>query len=173
MCIRDRPEAGQSIVVYIDDIGRFEATVIRSGKHTFAVDYRGRRKKTKRTADSLFEALNTPRNRFDRRSTPRIKSDSEATVILEGGESIACSIRDISLTGASVDVSPQPPLGTQLTLGKMMAKVVRRHETGVGVVFTGSASNIEQVIEETSASEDTPETGSRLASTFGKKDLTA
>lgn len=167
------PQAGQSIVVYIDDIGRFEATVIRSGKHTFAVDYRGRRKKTKRTADSLFQALHTPHKRFDRRSAPRIKSDAAASIILEDGDTIACSIRDISLTGASVDVSPQPPLGAQLRLGKMMAKVVRRHETGIGVVFTGSATHMEQVIEDTSKSQNSmPDSGARIAPSFGRKDLT-
>ena len=168
---KNPPDAGQKIVVYIDDVGRFEAKVIRAGKHTFAVDYRGRRAKSKRTADSLTQALNSSGRRFDRRNAPRIKSDSDATVVMENGDTVACSIRDISLTGASIDIDPQPPLGAQLKLGKMMAKVVRRHDTGVGVVFTGSATHMEDVIEQTASGLEASVDGAGLAKSFGKKDL--
>jgi len=170
---KNPPEAGQSIVVYIDDVGRFEAKVIRAGKHTFAVDYRGRRAKSKRTADSLTQALNGSGRRLDRRNAPRIKSDSDATVVMENGDTIACSIRDISLTGASIDLDPQPPLGAQLKLGKMMAKVVRRHDTGVGVVFTGPATHMEEVIEQTAAGTTESADGVGIAKSFGKKDGSA
>ena len=82
-----------------------------------------------------------------------------------------CSIRDISLTGASIDIAPQPPLGAQLKLGKMMAKVVRRHDTGVGVVFTGPATHMEDVIEQTASGPETPADGAGIAKSFGKKDI--
>ena len=42
------PPAGEKVVLYIDDMGRFEGQVIRSAKHFFAVDYRGRRAKARR-----------------------------------------------------------------------------------------------------------------------------
>ena len=168
------PEVGREIVLYIDDVGRFEGVVIRSGKHSFAVDYRGRRAKSKRTADALIQAMNTPSSRLDRRAAPRIKTESDAAVILENGEKAPCSIRDISLTGASIEIDPAPPLGAQLQLGKMMAKVVRRHEKGVGVVFTGSTSDMEEVFEQTTADAQA-HGGAEIAksaggSAFGKKD---
>ncbi len=165
------PPAGQKIVLYIDDVGRFEGRVVRSGKHSFAVDYRGRRAKSKRTADALFAAMNAPRRAADRRRAPRIKTDSEATVQLENGETISCSIRDISLTGASIDIAPQPPLGAELKLGRMMARVVRRHDTGVGLVFTGSSEHMEEIIEKSTA--DAPSDGASVARPFGRKENSA
>jgi hypothetical protein len=163
------PQAGEKVVVYIDDVGRYEGHVIRSAKHHFAVDYRSRRAKTKRAADSLTYALNTPHMRIDRRANPRIRSDEPTILTLESGETIACEILDISLTGASIAVEPKPPLGAYVTVGRTSAKVVRRHEKGVGVVFTGPAAKMEEVIENTKSPIETQPGGAGFAPQFGKK----
>jgi hypothetical protein len=166
------PKEGDYVVLYIDDVGRFEGKVVRSGEHVFAVDYRGRKSKSKRTADALTAAAATRGSRIDRRAAPRIKQDSPAIVTLETGETLSCSILDISLTGASIEIEPRPPLGMQLTLGRMSAKVVRRHEKGVGVVFSGPARRMEDAIgAATVALED--EDGAEIARAFGRKGLTA
>ncbi len=163
------PQAGEKVVVYIDDMGRYEGHVIRSAKHHFAVDYRGKRAKTKRAADSLTYALNTRHMLLERRVNPRIRQDQATVLTLASGETIACEILDISLTGASVAIDPRPPLGALVSVGQMSGKVVRRHEKGVGVVFTGPAAKMEDVIENTKSRVDTPEAGAGLAPQFGKK----
>lgn len=163
------PQAGEKVVVYLDELGRYEGCVIRSAKHHFAVDYRGRRAKTRRAADSLTYALNTPHMRLDRRANPRIKTDEPTVMTLENGERIACEILDISLTGASVAVEPKPELGAHVTVGRTAAKVVRRHEKGVGVVFIGPAAKMEEVIESTRSPVETQPAGANLAPQFGKK----
>ncbi|HPE32566.1 MAG TPA: PilZ domain-containing protein [Parvularculaceae bacterium] len=164
------PAEGETIVLYIDEIGRFECKVVRSSKHTFAVDYRGRRSKSARTADALTLALNQSKEHraSDRREAPRIKQDEAAIVTLESGEQLPCSIVDISLTGASLEISPRPPLGSTLIIGKTAAKVVRRHDKGVGVIFSGPAARMEDAIKDTSAAA-VPHRGADLASHFGKK----
>lgn len=163
------PRERETVVLYIDEVGRFEGRVIRSGKNSFAVDYRGRRAKSKRTADALTVTLHNRGSRVDRRAAPRIKHDAPALVRLENGDIVNCSILDISLTGASLEIDPRPPLGAVLTLGKMMAKVVRRHEKGVGVVFSGPAARMEDAIKETAAKELSPFDGAEIAPAFGKK----
>lgn len=163
------PAAGEHVVLYIDEVGRHEGQVIRSAKHFFAVDYRGRRAKTKRTADSLTQTLNTRQMKLDRRTTPRIKSDQPTVLTLESGESIACEILDISLTGASVAIDPKPELGVKVTVGRMTGKVVRRHEKGVGIVFIGPAGKMEEIIEKTKAPEGPATFGPPFATPFGKK----
>lgn len=163
------PQAGEKVVVYIDDVGRYEGLVIRSSKHHFAVDYRSRKAKTRRAADNLTHALNTQHMRLNRRANPRIKADEPTVLILENGESIACEILDISLTGASIAIDPRPDLGAVVTIGRTPAKVVRRHEKGVGVVFTGAAEKMEEVIEATKSPVDTRHHGAGIAPQFGKK----
>ena len=76
---------------------------------------------------------------------------------------------DISLTGASLEIAPRPPLGSRLILGRMTAKVVRRHDKGVSVIFTGAAQQMEDVIKETAAQPPEPVAGAPFAPSFGKK----
>ncbi len=163
------PAAGEHVVLYIDEVGRHEGQVIRSAKHFFAVDYRGRRAKTKRTADNLTHSLNNRQMKLDRRATPRIKTDQETVLTLETGETIACEILDISLTGASIAVNPKPELGVKVTVGRMNGKVVRRHEKGVGIVFIGPSGKMEEIIENTKAPDEVPTFGPPFAAPFGKK----
>lgn len=164
------PLENEAVVLYIDEVGRFEGKVVRAGRHSFAVDYRGRRAKSARTADALTELINNRGRRIDRRAMPRIRQDAPATVMLETGETIPCSILDISLTGASIEIDPRPPLGARLKLGKMAAKVVRRHEKGVAVVFSGAADKMDDVINEATGKS---ETGAELARSFGRKGVHA
>ncbi len=167
------PAFGQSVVLYIDQIGRVEGKVVRSSNDGFAVSYRKRRAKQAKIADNLTSALNNRRRGADRRKDPRIGSDAPATVYLEDGRELKCSILDISLTGASIEISPRPPLGMRLILGRMTAKVIRRHEKGVGVVFTGATERMDEIITETTAEDPFDTTGAGFAQSFGKKGVRA
>jgi len=51
----------------------------------------------------------------------------------------------------------------------MTAKVVRRHETGVGVVFTGSIARIDDAIANAAEIEQPADPGAAFATSFGKK----
>ncbi|PQA88922.1 PilZ domain-containing protein [Hyphococcus luteus] len=163
------PAFGQNVVLYIDQVGRIEGKVVRSGNNCFAVSYPKRRKKQAKIADDLTSILNNRRRGADRRQNPRIRHDTPASVHLEDGRELECSILDISLTGASIEVSPRPPLGTHLILGRMTAKVVRRHEKGVGIVFTGGAERMDEVVEKTASEEPFAPSGPGFAQPFGKK----
>lgn len=167
---KSAPAAGEKIVLYVDQVGRFEADVIRSDNQTFAVSYEKRRAGNAKTADNLTEIMNRGPRATDRRKNPRIEQDATTTVRLEDGNLRECAILDISLTGASLEISPRPPLGTRVVLGRTTAKVVRRHDKGVGVVFTGPSERMEDVIAETSAQTEPPEViGAPFAPKFGKK----
>ena len=170
---KNPPEFGKAVVLYIDQLGRYEGRVTRSGANSFAVTYEKKRAKSARTADDLTQIMNQGRRTHDRRRAPRIQHDAPAIIHFEDGRTEQCAILDISLTGASIEVSPRPPLGTRLILGRMTAKVVRRHDKGVGVVFTGAAKRMDDVIAETSARIETPEIGASVATPFGKKGVDA
>ncbi len=163
------PAFGTHVVLYIDRLGRFEGRVIRSSNNIFAVNYEKRRRKSARTADSLTEVMNNSKRAQDRRTGPRIRHDSPAKIYFDDGRVESCAILDISLTGASIEISPRPHLGARLILGRMNAKVVRRHEKGVGVIFTGAAERMDDVIEEATTPVPTVDHGLQVAKTFGKK----
>lgn len=167
------PRQNEKVVLYIDRLGRFEGSVIRSGATSFAVNYEKRRRKNAKTADALTQVVNQGKRSHDRRNNPRMLHDAPAQVVFEDGRTEECAILDISLTGASIQIAPRPPLGARLTLGRMNAKVVRRHEKGVGVVFTGQSSRMEEVIEqaapESAMASDHGDAGAQVAVTFGKK----
>lgn len=162
------PAFGQGVILYIDQIGRMKGRVVRSDNETFAVKYDQTRTKSAKVADELTYVVNNRRRGAERRVNARVKHDEQAQVILEDGRELRCAILDISLTGASLMITPRPPLGAHLILGRMTAKVIRRHEQGVGVVFTGAAERMEDVIEETAQEHDN-HGGADLASSFGKR----
>ena len=163
------PAFGSSVVLYVDEMGRFEGKVIRSAGKSFAITYERKRAKSAKTADDLTQVLNRGKRTHDRRDAPRIRQDAPAIVFFEDGRTENCAILDISLTGASIEIKPRPPLGTNLILGRMTAKVVRRHDTGVGIVFTGESNRMDEVISEASAIETPPEPGAPVAKIFGRK----
>ena len=151
------PKIGEKVVLYVDGVGRFESLVTRSGRHAFALKYSSRRSKTKRTADALIRILNRGQQLPDRRLTPRIEMNQSVRLTHEDGSVTDCSIQDVSLTGASLEMDNPPALGTEMIVGRMKARVVRRHESGVGVVFTGSSKHMDDVIAQTGAKFDEDE----------------
>lgn len=157
------PKLGEPVTVKIEGVGEFLAKVVRTAPEGFAVDYRAPRAASAETADALMALLHRELNEEDRRDTPRIRYAAEAEVILSDGSRRACALLDISLTGASVEIDPKPELGAHLTVGRMRARVVRRHATGVGVVFTGPAQNLGSATEAA---------GADFAAPFGKRTTT-
>lgn len=166
---KNPPAPNEKIILYIDQVGRFEASVLRINGQEFAVSYETKRIKNARTADNLTKIINKSRQGTDRRKTPRIEQNEQAVIYLEDGTSRACSIMDISLTGASLEIAPRPALGSHIILGRMTAKVVRRHDKGVSVIFVGAAERMEEVITETAAQEPHQTIGAPFAPKFGKK----
>ena len=67
-----------------------------------------------------------------------IKLDSKKLIVeYDDGRSEECTAIDVSISGASLKSKTRPVLGCKLTVGKLRAEVVRHHERGFGVAFTG------------------------------------
>ncbi len=135
--VKSHPSAtcGDEILIYIRQLGRFEATVVRVERDGFAVRFKPKRNREFRTADSLTWLFNDGEKYLNRRRAQRIRQDKPATAILEDGTEMPCRILDISVTGASVKLDPKPPVGKELVIGRMPARIVRHHNDGIGVEF--------------------------------------
>jgi hypothetical protein len=131
-------EVGEPIIAYFDEIGRIEGPVVRllpSGG--FAMLFNSTTHRREKLAAQLTWLLNRaslgiPEARRHERSEP---ANVKSSLTLPNGTQVPCHIIDVSISGAAVAVQARPPIGTEVVLGRLRAKVVRHHEEGVGLRF--------------------------------------
>ena len=128
---------GERIVVYIDHIGRVEGEIARMFDGGFAVKINATlRKKDKLAAKLTWLAnrheLNLPEDRRHDRVTP---NNPFAKLKLPDGREYTCRIIDLSLSGAALAITDQPPIGSLVNVGQLRAEIVRHFEEGIAVEF--------------------------------------
>jgi hypothetical protein len=97
-----------------------------------------------------------PEDRRHERVEPR---NPYSRIKLPDGRTYACRVIDMSISGAAVAMQVRPALGTEVTLGRMRARVVRHFPEGVAVQFS-DVQDPQQLVE-------------RLKSEAGKDDRIA
>ncbi|MGH6888249.1 MAG: PilZ domain-containing protein [Rhizomicrobium sp.] len=130
------PETGSFIVLYIEGFGRFDAEVVRSEWDRFSAQLRCSAMKQDRVAELLghLETRDTP-VRTTLRRHERVAGQGIAHFTRRGGETIACEVIDLSLSGVSLKTASRPPIGETVMIGQMSGRIVRHHETGIAVEF--------------------------------------
>jgi len=124
---------GLSLVLYIENFGRFEGTTIVHKNGQLALEFaigeskRGRLKEMIRT----FAAGNLT----DMRKSERVPSLVSGSITRENGEQIACDVLDISLDGVSLRTRCRPPVGEIVNLGRTRGRVVRHLTEGIAVQY--------------------------------------
>lgn len=142
-------EIGERIVAYIDQIGRIEGELVRNFTGGFAIRIKASTAKRDKLADQLVwlcnrDSLDLPDDRRHHRIVPR---NTNTTLTTHHGAKIACQVLDVSLSGASVQISGIfVPIGAQVVLGRMRGRVVRHHDQGIAIEFFDlqQAASIEQ-----------------------------
>lgn len=130
-------EIGERIVAYFDEIGGVEGKVVRLFDGGFAMEI----KATAHKRDKLAALLTWLVNRHDtdagdgRRHKRISVANKLSTMKLPDGNSISCTVLDVSLSGASIGTEARPPIGSDVLFGKMRCRVMRYHEKGIGVLF--------------------------------------
>ena len=128
---------GERIVAYFDHIGGLEGAVARVFDGGFAIKFKITAHKREKLASQLTWLINKDvLSGIEQRRHERIPvSDRQDTVLLETGGSLDCRLIDVSISGASLRTDARPPLGSELTLGKLRCRVMRHHAHGIGVQF--------------------------------------
>ena len=130
-------EDGESIVVYLDQIGGLVGVVVRQFDGGFALQLNVTRHKREKLAAQLTWLVN--RHELEptdaRRHARIVPRNTSSSLTLEDGTSLPCQVLDVSISGASVKTDTQPPLGTEVWVGKLRCRVVRYHTHGIGVRF--------------------------------------
>ena len=131
-------DVGERVVCYLDQIGRVEGSIARRFDSGFALDVNVPLGKREKLAEQLTwlanrHSLGMPEDRRHERITPR---NIRTILTLSDGGRHPAKLLDISLSGAALDVEIRPSLGTRVTVGKTMGRVVRSFGHGIGIEFS-------------------------------------
>lgn len=137
------PELDDSVIVYLDHVGRLEGKVARLYEGGFALVFetsvRGREKLIARIAWlKNHEHFGMPDMRASNRIEPK---NTNSEIKLSDGRTYPAKIIDISLSGAALSSDVRPALGAQVFLSGMQGTVVRHFPEGIAIEF---AKQLEQ-----------------------------
>ena len=132
-------QIGDRVILYLDHVGRVDGETTRVFNGGFAVHFNTSARKRERLAEQLTwltnqAALGLSDSRTQKRDVPKNPS---SVVTTDAGETISCSIVDMSMTGASLRISHNLAIGDQILLGRSRARVVRFTDMGIAVEFLG------------------------------------
>ena len=130
-------KVGERVVAYLDHIGRVEGRITRIIDNGFTMTVSATPRKRDKLAAQLTwlanrEILNLPEDRRHDRIVPR---NPTARLTCADVRVLNCRLIDLSLSGAAVSATIRPPVGEQLTVGKVPARVVRHLEDGFALEF--------------------------------------
>ena len=133
----DTVPEGEHVIMYFDEIGRIEGPVTRSFNGGFAIGIQATVHRREKLAAQLTwlinrDLLGAPETRRHDRAAPPVENSH---LVLPNGTQVQCKVLDISISGASVFVAQPIETGTEVTLGRLRAKVVRQHDQGLGLQF--------------------------------------
>lgn len=131
-------DVGESVVVYFDELGRLEGTVNRRRPDGFVIEFKATPRKREKLVEQLTWLIN--RNVLglpdERRHERIIPNKKEVKLHLPNGAHLMCEMIDVSVGGASVSTDARPELGTEIVLGRLRGRIVRHHDSGLGIEFT-------------------------------------
>jgi hypothetical protein len=128
---------GESIVLYLDQIGRVPAIVARAGPEGgFGVTFAATAHKREKIADQLTWLLNKDRFPPDEGPQEARFSPAGVAVSLEDGKILHCEVVDFSMVGASLKTAQKPPpIGAWVRIGQTYGRVARYLPQGFAVDF--------------------------------------
>jgi hypothetical protein len=132
-----KPQIGEKVIVYLDELGRFAGVTTRQDTTGFAITMNLPALKRDKLADQLTWFANRhdiglPEDRRHERVVPLMR---RANLRLPDGRELIVKITDISISGVGVETDTLPPVGTQLLIGSTPAVVVRHFPGGFAGEF--------------------------------------
>ena len=139
---KTKPELGSQVVVYLDELGRVQGTVVRHTDEGFALSFKVTQTKRDKLADKLIWLINRDKlGLVEERGATRFAAEGPALIVRQDGRHLQCHVVDISLTGAGfIAQGPPPMIGEIVKTGTVSAEVVRSNGNNFGVRFLRTLS---------------------------------
>lgn len=130
-------EDGEKIVAYFDVIGGLEGEVVRNFDGGFAIAFKATQHRREKLAAQLTWLINVGKvpGLEQRRHERIVPKNGSSTLQLGDSDPIPVQVLDVSISGASLSMNSRPPIGTNVTLGKLRGRIVRHHDHGIGIEF--------------------------------------
>jgi hypothetical protein len=130
------PPEGESLVAYLEEIGRVEVVSAGPVPGGFMVNFALKGPRLERLQQRIQTLKSGGENSPDGRRHARYEPTEKVSQIsLPDGRVYKCEVVDISISGAAIKTEVMPSVGTYLMLGKMRGRVVRYLDTGVAIEF--------------------------------------
>ena len=128
---------GEHLIAYIDQLGRIEGNITRVFEDGFAMEIKATQHRREKMASQLTWLVNRRDLKIaDERRHERLAPKNDLGQLkLADDIVVQCKMLDVSLSGASIETTARPALGMDVMLGKLKARVMRHHETGIGLEF--------------------------------------
>ena len=128
---------GEHVIAYFDEIGRIDGPVARLIDGGFAMQIQATQHRREKLAAQLTwlinrKTLGIPESRRHDRVVP---NNMDSVLTLPDGAQVPVRMLDVSVSGASVAFAGGLPLGTEVFLGRLRARVARTHEQGLALQF--------------------------------------
>jgi PilZ domain-containing protein len=139
-----KPQFGDKIIVYLNDLGRFEGVVVRFISEGFAVETQLpplQRQRLVERIDWLLQENQENRRKSVRRTPTSNELTEYKHIIIKDGIEVPFNVLDISTTGAHLQIRNRPSIGTPVTLGRNLGRVVRHTDEGVGIEFLNATKS--------------------------------
>ena len=132
-----KPDIDERIVVYMNELGGLEGTVVRHFPDGFAVRLLATQHKREKLAARITWLVNRHelKEHITRQHARQLPLRNTNTLKLSDDISLLVQILDVSLSGANIATEARPPLGSEVMLGKLRGEVVRHHDRGIGIRF--------------------------------------
>lgn len=131
-----RLRIGDKIIMYLNEMGRIEADVLREidADGTYGLRFRVGRHKLERHVDILMGLLYPWAKDDDQRRHPRAAATGTVDVRTAAGRMIACQVVDLSTVGIGLATTAQRPLlGEWVFVGGKAGRVARYFEGGFAI----------------------------------------
>jgi hypothetical protein len=130
---------GESVVVYIDQLGRVRGDIVRFIEGGFALKLTLTTPATEKLAaqlDNMQAENNLESFPNERRRELRIEPEEKVCRFsFPLGEGAECKVRNLSRSGADLQTRHRPRIGSPVQLGQLRGKVVRHTKYGVAIAF--------------------------------------
>ena len=156
---------GDRLTSYFREFGKFEGQISDTVHGGFLLELEMTRAERAKLAEKLVwleKRQRDPTIRDARRDARYVPDSPHSALMLADGSSIPCLVIDASVSGVAVSSELQPEIGTPLSVGSCVCRVVRHFHDGFAVRFVDPLASMTE-LERRVVTQPTRPTRQRLA----------